>query len=77
MYNRHTKAVDAAVALAKSLSLPSGKGSVFAWHDAGGDRIVVAADRKWIAAHRTIPAIFRGYPVEVSDRFDAVAHARH
>jgi hypothetical protein len=74
MYSRQTKAVDAAVALAKSLSLPSGRGSVFAWRDAGGDRIVVAADQNWIAAHRSVPATFRGYPVVVSDRFDAVAH---
>lgn len=75
MSEGHRKAMAAAVALSKALSLPSGKGTVFAWHDNHGDRLIVSADSKWILAHRTVPPSFQGYPVVIEEALNAVAHA--
>jgi hypothetical protein len=68
-------ATEAAVALARSLSLPSGRGTVFAWHDDAGDRLVIAGDRHWLASNRAVPSEFMGFPVVVEEPFRGSAHA--
>lgn len=74
MSNQRNKALSAARSLAKALALPSSRGSVYAWHDANGDRIVVSADRRWLEANRSVPVMFDGFPVVHEDRIDAKAH---
>ena len=76
MSNQQTRVVAAARSLAKSLALPSVRGSVYAWHDSNGDRIVVAADRSWLEANRTLPATFNGFPVVYEDSIKATSQ-RH
>ncbi len=77
MYEKHNKITAAAIALAKSISLPSTRGSVFAWNDIDGERIVVAADHKWIMAHRSIPSTFRGFPVSLQEQFSLFANKKN
>jgi lysophospholipid acyltransferase (LPLAT)-like uncharacterized protein len=68
------KAEVAARALAKSVGLPNTRGSIFAWVDEAGARIVVAADKRWLETHRSIPATYHGFRVTVEDPIDAAAH---
>jgi hypothetical protein len=68
--------MDAAIALSKSLSLPSGRGSVYAWHDNSGCRLVISADESWVSMHRSLPQTFQGYAVIVEEQFNALAHRR-
>lgn len=77
MPRKREEALVAALALSKSLSLPSEKGSVFAWHDSKGERLVISADTNWVLANRTIPRRFHGYPVVVEDRLHAIAQSSH
>ncbi|WP_024896879.1 hypothetical protein [Brucella rhizosphaerae] len=74
MSKQRDKALSAARSLAKTLALPSGRGSVFVWHGDNGDRIVVAVDRTWLNANRILPATFQGFPVEVEDKLGVVSH---
>lgn len=76
MSDHQNKALSAARSLAKALALPSSRGSVYAWHDAAGDRIVVCADQRWLEESRTLPVSFGGFPVVYEDRLDASAHRR-
>lgn len=77
MSRDHRKAMAAAIALSKFLSLPSNRGSVFSWHDSRGDRLILLVDHEWIATHRDIPQCFQGYQVVIEDQFDAIAHKHH
>jgi hypothetical protein len=61
----------AAKALAKDLALPVSRASVFAWCDQAGERIVIAADQRWLKRAGSVPASFRGYRVEVQDELGA------
>jgi hypothetical protein len=56
--------------------LPSNRGSIYTWHDAAGDRIVVAGDRRWLEANRSLPAMFDGFPVVHEDSIGIIAHRR-
>ena len=76
MSNQWNKALSAARSLAKALALPSTRGSVYAWHDSTGDRIVVSVDRRWLETNRTLPAMFDGFPVVHEDNIGAAAHRR-
>lgn len=73
MHDEAKSAVVAARALAVMLSLPSSKGSVFAWRDANGERLVVAGDVQWVLSFREVPAEFCGYPVVLEEPLGGAA----
>lgn len=63
----------AARRLASELALPPSRGSVFAWCDSAGPRIVVRAEVSWLRRHPDIPRTYLGYSVETDDPSDAIA----
>lgn len=69
-----TTAIIAARKLAQELALPRSRGSVFAWNEAGNERIVVRADRTWLRHHRDLPRSFMGFPVDADEPSDPVAY---
>lgn len=73
MSEQASTAFQAAKALAAELALPSSRASVFAWHTDLGDKIVISGDTDWLTARRAVPAVYLGFPVEVTGYFDASA----
>ena len=71
MHETSNTLLRAAKALAQDLALPASKACVFAWVDTAGERIVIAADPSWIKNAKSLPASFRGYPVEVQEEMGA------
>lgn len=63
----------AARRLASELALPPSRGSVFAWFDPAGPKIVIRAERTWLRRHRDIPRTYLGFAVETDEPSDAVA----
>lgn len=66
----------AAEKLSRQLRIPSWKGSIFVWLDDGVSKLVVSADRDWLATHPSVPSEVDGYPVEITDRIIGKARAR-
>lgn len=73
--SREQHAQHAAVALAKTLRLPTARATVLTWYDRGEPRIVVCGDRQWLLAHRNIPNSFHGFPVSIEEPLVGTAHA--
>lgn len=63
----------AARQLASELALPPSRGSVFAWFDPAGAKIVIRAERSWLRRHPEIPNTYLGFTVETDEPSGAVA----
>ncbi|WP_156478167.1 hypothetical protein [Acetobacter malorum] len=74
MCKNNESALKAARELANILSLPSNKGSIFAWIENGDHCIMIAADKNWITVHKNVPEFYHGFKVIISDPLNGVAY---